>query len=230
MIRVDAITMKIDAFLWDMDGVLVDTGSAHYRSWVDTLAEYGLQLTPEQFRQVFGMNNDLTIQTLLGRSVSRSKLDEISNKKESLFRTEMHGQIQLLPGALTWLHAAQLLSIKQAVASSAPIENIDQVLDETGIRNVFDVIIPGYGQPSKPDPWVFQQACDRLGVVGENCVVIEDSIAGVQASKQIGAYCLAVTTTNSAKSLRNAGADRVLKHLDALEPVAFITGLHSRGE
>ncbi len=203
-------------------------GSAHYRSWVDTLAEYGLELTTEKFRSVFGMNNDLTINTLFGRSLTRSELDEISHKKESLFRAEMHGQIQLLPGVSTWLNTIRQKSIRQAVASSAPIENIDQVLDETGIRHSFDVIMPGYGQPSKPDPWVFQQACDLLGVSGENCVVIEDSIAGVQAAKQIGAYCLAVTTTNSAKSLRNAGADQVVNRLAALDPVAFIASLLSR--
>ena len=215
--------MKLDAFLWDLDGVLVDTGAAHLRSWVDTLAEYGLRLTAEKFRTVFGMNNDLTINTLFGRPLTRSELDEISHKKESQFRAEMHGQIQLLPGVSTWLNTIRQQSIRQAVASSSPIENIDQVLDETGIRHLFDVIVPGYGQPSKPDPWVFQQACDQLGVAGKNCIVIEDSIAGVQAAKQIGAYCLAVTTTNTTKSLEDAGADRVVDRLDSLDPEEFTT-------
>ncbi|RPH75474.1 HAD family phosphatase [bacterium] len=219
--------MKLEAFLWDMDGVLVDTGSAHYQSWVDALSEYGVQLTPEKFWPVFGMNNDLTVRTLLGRSLSRSELDEITHQKETWFRAEMRGNIQLLPGVLTWLHAAKQISIRQAVASSAPIENIDQVLDETGIRPLFDVIVPGYGQPSKPDPWVFQQACDLLGMAGNNCVIVEDSIAGVQAAKQIGAYCLAVTTTNTLKSLREAGADLVVERLDSLDPVTFIAGLKS---
>ena len=91
--------MKLEAFLWDLDGVLVDTGAAHLPILGRHIGrDMGLRLTPEMFRSVFGMNNDLTINTLFGRSLTRSELDEISHKKESLFRAEMHGKIQLLPG------------------------------------------------------------------------------------------------------------------------------------
>jgi len=104
--------------------------------------------------------------------------------------------------------------ICQALASSGPPGNINAVLTALAVKTYFDVIVSGDGLPSKPDPFIFLKAADRLGVIPLNCLVIEDAVTGVQAAKASGMKCIAVTTTNHAKKL--ADADLVLDNLAEL--------------
>jgi beta-phosphoglucomutase-like phosphatase (HAD superfamily) len=215
--------MKIQAVLWDLDGVLVDTQENHFLSWAESLRDFNATMTREMFSQLFGMNNRGTIEAVMGSPVPDDLVEAISEKKENIFRNLMCGNIHLMPGVDAWLHWMVDNRIPQAIASSAPPENIDQVVDSLNIRSLFQAIVPGYGHPSKPDPWVFQKASVALGVPGEMCLVIEDSIAGVQAAKAIGATCLTVTSTNGAKNLHIAGADMVVHTLEEIHPLVMIT-------
>lgn len=215
--------MQILGVLWDLDGVLVDTQENHYLSWAASLRDFNATITREMFTRLFGMNNRGTIEAVLGKPVSAELVEAISEKKENIFRELMQGNIQLMPGVETWLHWLLVNQIPQAIASSAPPENIDQVLDSLDIRKYFQAIVPGYGHPSKPDPWVFRKASNELNVLGEKCLVIEDSIAGVLAAKAIGATCLAVTSTNDAENLLHAGADVVIPSLKEIHPSIMIT-------
>jgi HAD superfamily hydrolase (TIGR01509 family) len=213
--------MDCKAVLWDLDGTIIDSGFTHYRSWEIVMKPYGVNLTYEMFRPLFGMNNESTMNSILGRAVTSEEMEQITQQKEATYRAELHGNIELLPGVRTWLEYVHLLGLKQGMATSAPLENIDQVVDAVGIRSLFDVIVPGFGHPSKPDPWVFLQTSARLGVAPDQCIIIEDSVAGVQAAKSAGGFCLAVTTTNTAQLLYKNGADRVVDRLDMLDPVKF---------
>ena len=97
------------------------------------------------------------------------------------------------------------------------MENIDAIVDETGIRGYFKALVSGVGHPSKPDPWIFLEAARRVGVEAEYCLVVEDSIFGVQGAKAAGMRCLAVTTTNPSPDLLAAGADWVYPFLDQVD-------------
>ena len=213
---------EILAVLWDLDGVLVDTQENHFVSWGEVLRDYGASMSREMFTCLFGMNNRRTVEVVLGRSVSDELFQSISYKKETIFRDLMKDSICLMPGVETWLNWIYAHHIPQAIASSAPPENIDQVLDTLNVRHLFQAVVPGYGHPSKPDPWVFQTASRQLSVDGGNCLVVEDSIAGVQAAKAICATCLAVTSTNGAEKLYAAGADRVVHTLEEIAPGELI--------
>lgn len=219
--------MDCKAVLWDLDGTIIDSGFTHYRSWEIVMKPFGVNLTYEMFKPLFGMNNESTMNSILGRAVSSEELEQITHQKEVTYRAELHGKIELLPGVRTWLEYIHSYGLKQGMATSAPRENIDQVVDAVGIRSLFDVIVPGFGHPSKPDPWVFLQSSSRLGVAPNQCIIIEDSVAGVQAAKSAGGYCLAVTTTNPAKLLYENGADRVVDRLDLLEPAEFFSEILS---
>lgn len=213
--------MPYKAVLWDLDGTIIDSGYYHFRSWEIVMKPFGIHLTYEMFKPLFGMNNESTMSSILGRDVTAEELENVTHRKESTYRAELHGNIEMLPGVRRWLEYVSGHGLKQGMATSAPLENIDQVVDEVGIRPFFDVIVPGFGHPSKPDPWIFLQASQQLGVSPGECVIIEDSIAGVQAAKSAGGYCLAVTTTNPAHLLYDTGADRVIDRLDQLEPEIF---------
>jgi beta-phosphoglucomutase family hydrolase len=209
------------AVLWDMDGVLVDTGNFHYKAWRKTFEELDISFDKEDFRKTFGMNNTGILEWVFGRKPKPEEVAEISDKKESLFRDLVKGKAKLLPGVLTWLGQFQAWELKQAITSSAPPENIEFLVAELKIKEYFNEIVSGFDLPGKPNPDVFLEAADILEIKPGNCLVIEDAIAGVEGAKRAGMKCIAVTTTNSASNLSDA--DVVVDHLGNLNKKDFLS-------
>ena len=205
--------------LWDMDGVLVDTGEFHFETWLQVLSEYRVHFSREIFKDIFGMNNFDILSHLLGEPPTPEQVDEIAGRKEEAFRQAIRGRMMPMPGVVQWLKRLSAWGVRQAIASSAPSVNIDILVDELGVRNRFDAIVSGNDLPGKPDPAVFLEAARRIGILPEKCVVIEDSVAGVEAAKRGGMKCIAVTTTSPAIGL--SSADLVVDRLDSLYPEEF---------
>jgi beta-phosphoglucomutase family hydrolase len=205
--------------LWDMDGVLVDTGEFHFQSWRVVLSAYGIPFSRKAFRDTFGMNNAGILSILLGDELTPELLSDISQEKERLFREAVQGHAEPLPGVLAWLERLQAAGFRQSIASSAPQANIDTLVDELGLRAYFDAIVSGVDLPGKPQPDLFLKAARLLDVPPARCVVFEDAVAGVEAAVRAGMKCIAVTTTNPADRL--AAADLVVDRLDALPRDAF---------
>jgi beta-phosphoglucomutase family hydrolase len=201
----------LQAVLWDMDGVIVDTYEGHFLSWKQSLEEVGQPFDDEIFRTTFGMNNRLILAHVFGRELDEEFIWKVGNRKEEIFRQDIKGMVQALPGVKDWLERFKDMGLKQAVASSAPQANIDALLDELGIRDYFQAEASGSTLKGKPDPAVFLLAAQKLGVDPVNCLVIEDAIAGVEAAKRAGCRCVAVLTTNPAEVLSKA--DCIVKDL-----------------
>lgn len=211
----------IQGVLWDLDGVIMETGELHYQTWADTMQTYGLPFDRSDFHRIFGMHNEASVKLLLGEERGAQLWQEIGDKKEIAFRLALRGHVDLLPGVRDWLLELAELKIPSVIASSAPMENIDAIVDEADIRGLFQAIVSGVGHPGKPNPWVFQEAARRLNLSADSCLVIEDSIAGVTAARAAGMRCLGVTTTNPADVLLRHGADRVLNRLDEIRFIDF---------
>mgnify|MGYP001815553887 CR=1 FL=1 len=205
--------------LWDMDGVLADTGEAHYQAWVEVLSALGIDFSREFFRGTFGMNNRGVLTSLLGEDITTQFLAETSHRKEEEFRRLVRGRVKPLPGVFDWLSILRGEGFQMGIASSAPPANIDALIDELEIRPYFDVLVSGVDMPGKPDPALFLEVARRIDVPPTRCVVVEDAIAGVEAAKRAGMSCIAVTTTNPEEVLR--AADVVVCRLDALPATAF---------
>jgi beta-phosphoglucomutase family hydrolase len=205
----------ISGVLWDMDGVLVDTGELHFQSWVMALTEVGIPFDSDKFRQTFGMNNNGILSILLEHPPEPAFLANVSDRKESLFRQMIRGKVHPMPGVRTWLERFQSMGCRQAVASSAPMANIDALVDEMQIRAYFSAIVSAYDMPSKPDPAVFLEAARQLALPPKKCVVIEDAIPGVNAAHRAGMKCIAITTTNPRQDLSEA--DIILDNLEDLK-------------
>jgi len=212
---------NMQGVLWDMDGVLVDTGEAHFDSWRQVLAERGVPFSRADFERTFGMNNAGILELLKDEELVADEVQAISDRKEMLFRQLVKDKAKLLPGVLDWLARLESLGIRQAIASSAPHENIDVLVDELGLRGYFEAIVSGAAMPGKPNPDVFLEAARRIGVPPAACVVVEDAIAGVQAARYAGMRCIAVTTTNRADKL--SAADIVVDSLDELDVGVFLS-------
>lgn len=193
------------AVLWDMDGVLVDTGRFHFDAWSNTLAGFGIPFDRETFRKTFGMTNPEILALLLGRPPEPELQARISDRKEQEFRLAIRGQAHPMPGVQLWLARLQASGVAQAVASSAPQENIEFLVDQLGLRAYFTALVSAFDLPGKPDPAVFLEAARQVGVAPAQCTVVEDSIVGVAAARSAGMRCIAVTTTNPPQALQAAG-------------------------
>ena len=182
--------------IWDLDGVLADTGEAHYQAWATVLSERKIPFDRAAFDRVFGMNNRGALTELLGRVPNDEELGEIAGRKEILFRQFTEQLVLPMPGALRLLDELAGAGWVQGVASSAPQENIDLLVDTFDIRRYFAVILSGAGLPAgKPDPSLFLQTARGLHLPPEQCVVVEDAPAGVEAARRAGMPCIAVATT-----------------------------------
>ena len=216
--------MKLEAVIWDMDGVLLNSGPSHFKAWRATLEKYKIKVYEERLRRTFGMTNQQVIQFIVDQPISKELTDKIIREKDLLFQNIIRDQAVFLPGVKKWMETFRQNGIRQALASSGSPGNINVVLSALAVETYFDVVISGDGMPSKPDPFVFIKAADRLGVIPLNCLVIEDAVTGVQAAKASGMKCVAVTTTNHAEKL--ADADVVLDNLAELM-MDHIKGLFS---
>jgi len=203
------------AILWDMDGVLVDTGEHHYVAWKKTFDELKVPFSKDQFQATFGMNNTGILEIIYGEELPPDQVQKISDRKESLFREAVKGNAKLLPGIGKALKNFSAWGFKQAIASSAPPENIEVLVQELKISKYFGAIVSGFDIPGKPNPAVFLMAANKLGAEPKKCTVIEDAVAGVQGAKNAGMKCIAVTTTNTANALSEA--DLVLENLVELD-------------
>jgi beta-phosphoglucomutase len=202
------------AIIWDMDGVLVNTGEHHYQAWKQTFDELNVPFSKEQFRETFGMNNAGILEIICGRKLPPDQEGRISEHKEELFREKVKGKATLLPGVEKALKNFSVWNLKQAIASSAPPKNIEVLVKELRISKYFDAIISGFDIPGKPDPGVFLKAAQQLNVKPKRCAVIEDAVAGVEGAKNAGMRCIAVTTTNTTKALSKA--DLIFDSLEEL--------------
>lgn len=209
------------AVLWDMDGVLVDTGDFHFSAWKQTFEELGVAFDKEDFRATFGMNNAGILEWVYGTKPEPEEVSQVSEKKEALFRELIKGKAEPLPGVPDWLQQFQAWGIKQAITSSAPPKNIEVLVAELKIEDYFDAIVSGFDLPGKPNPDVFLKAANAIQVPPENCIVIEDAIAGVEGAKRAGMKCIAVTTTNPASKL--ARADYIVDRLENMDKKDFLS-------
>jgi beta-phosphoglucomutase len=168
----------LNGVIWDMDGVLVDTGEFHYQSWVDTLSQFDIPFSRETFNETFGMNNEGILRLLLGDRYNHEVFKVINEQKESNFRQAIRGKVETLPGVIRLLTEIKEAPIPQAIGSSGPRANIDAIVSELVLHQYFQVIVSAAEMPSKPDPAVFLSAAQLMNVSPNHCVVIEDAIAG----------------------------------------------------
>jgi len=197
--------IEAKSVIWDMDGVIADTAPFHLSAWQKVFQERGVKFTKEDFRHSFGQRNDTIIRKTLGEETSQEEIDAISGKKEASFRRRIRRNLKPLPGVIKLITSLEEQGFKMALASSAPIENIQLLNTGLGIDNYFQTIISDKDvTEGKPSPQGFLLAAQRLGVEPRNCVVIEDAVAGVTAAKRAGMHCLAITNTHPRRSLKEA--------------------------
>jgi len=184
------------ALIFDMDGVIVDSNPMHRESWVAFNRRYGLETTEAMHESMYGKRNDEIVRNFFGGHLSDDEIYARGRAKEQLYREMIVGRAEsmLVPGLRDFLERHRDLPL--AVASNAEPENIAFVLDETGLRRYFRVIVDGH-QVDRPKPYpdVYLRAAELLGIEPARCVVFEDSHSGVAAGVAAGMPVIGIRTT-----------------------------------
>ncbi|HUA20539.1 MAG TPA: HAD family phosphatase [Bryobacteraceae bacterium] len=182
------------AVLWDLDGTLVDSEDYHWRAWRDTMSAEGIPITHEQFLQTFGLRNDEILPRWLGASATPARIQQVANAKEERYRRLVREEgLAPLPGAADWLERLHADGWRQAIASSAPRQNVEVVLEVTRLAECFQALVSAEDVTiGKPDPQVFLTAASRLNVPPSHCIVVEDAVAGVEAARRGGMRSIGV--------------------------------------
>jgi beta-phosphoglucomutase len=194
----------LQALLFDMNGVVVDDMPFHERAWIALAARHGRTLGAEEFRrEMSGRRNRDNVRHVFGSSLSDAEVRAYQVEKEEAYRDAYRPHMAPLAGLETLLVEARAAGLRLAVASSAPKENIDFVLDGLGLRSRFDAIVgEAEVKQAKPDPEIYWTAAARVGVDSARCLVFEDSLAGIASGVAAGMAVVGVATTHTPEELR----------------------------
>ncbi len=195
-------------FIFDWDGVIIDSHAQHEESWGMLFAELGRAMPPDFFKKTFGMRNQQIIPEWF-EGVSSGDLDTIAQygaRKEELYRDILRRDgLQPLPGVVSLLAELRALGIPAAVGSSTPRVNIDFIMDLLGLQSYFDASVTAEDVTAgKPDPQVFLNAAAKINRDPLHCIVFEDAYVGIEAGKRAGMKVVAVATTHPLHTLTEA--------------------------
>lgn len=188
---------RIQAVIFDVDGVLVDSYEAHYVSWHHLLAETGIEYSRPEFRRNFGRRNREILRDLWpgGGELQAAEIEALADRKEGFYRDLMAEEFPAMPGAQELVDELAEAGFLLGVGSSGPPPNVDLVIDRLG-RERFGAIVTGHDVVrGKPDPEVFLLGAEKLGVAPERCVVLEDAPDGLRAARAAGMATVAVAST-----------------------------------
>src|SRR5215467_5480995 len=194
----------IQAVIWDLDGVIIDSADEHRRAWQRLAREEGITMTDADFWATFGMRNDDIFAKLWGK-LPPEQVKVLSDRKEMYFRELVRKSAAPLPGSIELMRELHNSHFDQALASSTPIENINLIADVLGLKRYLSILVSGETvAKGKPAPDIFLKAAAELHMHPSVCLVIEDAVAGVEAAHAAGMRCVAVAGNRDLPGLRKA--------------------------
>ncbi|ESA33132.1 haloacid dehalogenase [Leptolyngbya sp. Heron Island J] len=184
------------AFIFDMDGTLVDNMAFHMQAWQKFLSSLGMEMTEAEVCQQTHGTIEQGIRRICGEELSDAAVTTLANQKESLYRELYQPHLQPINGLRDFLQAAQSLDITMALGTSAMQPNIDLVLDGLDIAAYFTTCVGGDDVTlGKPHPETFLTVAQQLDIQPECCIVFEDSVIGIEAAQNAGMKAVALTTS-----------------------------------
>ncbi len=186
----------IEACLFDLDGVVVDTAKYHFIAWKALAEELGFEFTLEDNERLKGVSRMQSLEILLEignmRFSDREKL-AMAEKKNALYVSYIEKMTpeETLPGVEKFLQELRAAGIRIALGSAS--KNAPMILERIQLSGMFDAIVDGNSiAEAKPNPEVFLKGAEKLGVLPENCVVFEDAIAGIEAAQNANMYSVGI--------------------------------------
>jgi beta-phosphoglucomutase family hydrolase len=191
------MTQPKRAFIFDMDGTIVDNMAFHTKSWIAFFERRGQALDADEFfKATAGRQGKEIMRAYLGEHLTDDEIPVLDDEKESLYRELYAPHRKTVDGFDDLIVQAKLRGVALAVATAAPNANITFTLDGLDLRRHFDAVVGAADVArGKPNPDVFLKAAERCGVAPEHCIVFEDAPLGVEAARRAGMRAVVLTTT-----------------------------------
>lgn len=214
--------MQPVAFIFDMDGVIIDSNPFHKIALHKFCEKYGYQLSEDELRnKIYGRTNKQWITNLFGRKLGEAELHQFAEEKEGLFRELYKNDIKAVNGLKVFLDTLDEYQLSRAIGTSAPRSNVDFVISKTNLANYFPTILDdSFVEHGKPHPEIYLKCAAALGFAPENCIVFEDSLSGVASARAAGAKVVGVATTHSFEELKET--DFVITDFADLDPIKLV--------
>lgn len=206
----------VRALVFDFDGVIADTEGPEYRAWQETWADYGHELSLDEWVQCIGTNDPdgwNPLDELSRRMGDGFDRDEANRRRQARHHPAIHALVEPLPGIVDLLDQADAAGLETAIASSSGDDWVPVLLAQLGLTERFAHLSTFDGTcPAKPAPDLYLRACAALGVEPSEAIAFEDSPNGIAAAKAAGLWCVAVPHEITA-GLDLSGADLVIPTL-----------------
>ncbi len=210
------MSKSFEAVIYDMDGVLMDSEPLWRTAEIKVFGSVGLRLTQQDCMQTTGMRFDEVVEHWWRKHPWQDKAkqqihDEVLDEME----TAIHQQVVAMKGVTTSLELFKSKGMRLALASSSAMRLIKATVKKLKIEHYFELLVSAeHERYGKPHPAVFLRTAETLNISPANCLVIEDSLAGVLAAKAAKMTCVAIPATEDYNNPRFAIADWKLKSLD----------------
>jgi len=202
----------MQAIVFDMDGVLIDSHPVHRHAWRKFLATVGRSVSDEDLGFILeGRRRDEILRFFLG-DIPASKIAEYGRRKDQFFQ-ENFKDVTLIPGVRQFLKTIENAGLKTAIATSASSSRTWGTLHRLGLEKRFSAVVTGDEvRAGKPDPAIYRLASERLKLPPEELLVLEDAPCGVQAAKSAGIRCIGVSSNGRSDVLLRCGAEFVISN------------------
>ncbi len=196
----------IQAVLFDMDGVLVDSEEFICEAAIAMYRERGLEVQPEDFLPFVGAGENRYVGGVAEKYGFEIDLEREKARTYEIYCEIIKGKLQPLPGVHSFIKTCRDKGLKLALATSADRIKMRANLDEIGLPvDTFDAAVNGLEvDRKKPFPDIYLKASELVGVDPESCLVVEDAVNGIEAGKAAGCRCLGLTTSFTAEELAEA--------------------------
>jgi beta-phosphoglucomutase len=193
----------IKTIIFDMNGVIILDEEYHNQAWVKFCKKYNFVLTKAEFKtEVMGKRDQDTLAYLFKRNLSNEEINKYSSERYRMAKALMKGKLVLPEGLIDLLDKLQSRNIPLAIATSSIKGYTNFIMNEFGLRRYFSVIITAEDTiEGKPSPEIYLKTANKLKINPENCLVIEDSISGIESAKAAGMKVVAITSSLSRKEL-----------------------------
>jgi beta-phosphoglucomutase family hydrolase len=190
----------IEAVIFDLDGVIVESERAHIESEKQVMRKYGIEIGEDELHTFTGTTAKHMFTELKRKYRLDAPLERLLEEKDEILFRLLEEDSEPTKGVLEVIRKLRMLRVKLAIASSSRRKLLKFLVDKLGVEGFFDVIVSGddivFG---KPDPEIFLKCAERLGVRVECCVVVEDAELGVLAAKRAGMKCVGYLNPESGK-------------------------------
>ena len=200
MIQNTAPEKTYKGVIFDFNGTMFWDNEFHIRAWIEFSARHGCKMTREDYLTDFiGKTSAKSLEMLLGIKIDDSKLDELHEEKETIYRRmclEDAKNFVLAPGLIQILDDLAERSIPRAIATASAYPNVEFFIEQFQLERWFDkkyIVYDDGHIANKPEPDIYLLAAKRLGINPQDLVIVEDSATGAEAAQRAGAGCIVIT-------------------------------------